>query len=177
MRALSHVYSSMSSWKLVEVNQTYELYECKGSIFLAYLVSSVTLIAIGVFLLISKRESIPSFASYLVFSISISLVLFGIFHSRSIKQSKLIFSYDSMDGIAKFANGSIEIDDALNRLAFSYEVHRGTSNYPNSELNIVVDGSRRRFLASRGENITLEKVTKKIESLGFNVTRYRHPDV
>ena len=71
----------------------------------------------------------------------------------------------------------LSFQNAIKNVSFSYEVHCGTSNYPNSELNIIVDDERKNFLSSRGENISIEKFVKEIELIGFKVSKYRHPNV
>lgn len=175
MEPLFQNYSSMHSWELLKINQIYELHRSGRGVFLGYFVFSLILVVVGVVVLVVRGDGFGVSASYVAFVAAAVFLAIGFFHSSSVKRSGPIFSYNPAEGIIEF--DSLKVRDALERLTFSYEVHRGTSNYPNSELNLILDGERRRFLSSRGENVTLEKVVKELEALGFGVVRYRHPDV
>ena len=75
------------------------------------------------------------------------------------EQGSLLIYYPSQN-IVEFTKQGRRIENAIDCLTFSYEVHCDSSNYPNSELNVVVGKDRKVFLSSRVENVSLEKVVK-----------------
>ena len=177
MEPLARRYDNLVAWKLTKLEEVYQLKPDGNSVFKGYSILSLILTLLGTSLFFFKFSDIPYWVPYLLFALAFLSLFSGWIHSRMLEAMPHMFSYYAKNDVIEFTTSLGSVENAIERLAFSYEVHCGASNYPNSELNVVLDGSRIHLLSSRGMNSTLLKVIAQLEALGFKINKYRHPDV
>ena len=177
MKPLVNSYNSSGSWILKNQGSIYELVSNYKAILYGYIFTSIALL-IGGILFYGFNSSEKAIYGLIIGIVTCFIsLLIGVSNSLEQKKQKSIFIYDSATNRAIFSKLGLTIENAAQAITFSYEIHCGTSNYPNSELNIIIDKKRQNFLSSRGENLSIEKFIKQLENIGFSVLKYRHPNV
>jgi hypothetical protein len=171
MRPLHHHYHNLGAWlSRKEGDALVWRYDVRG-MRTGGIGVAVACVTFGVGMWILLREKPLAWAFFAIGVVTAIGVagLFWFYAAQKEKSGAILEFRSSIDTVTIPPLGMV-VAAARAKVQFSYEIYRSSDHELNSELNCIIEGVRRPFLAAAGSGGPLRKLAEELETNGFAVT-------
>lgn len=169
LKAIHSSYSNLGAWKVFQDNEILSVrFNQKQIIWGSVIIALLCFIGGSVFYYLTRHDDFGVLGLIIGFGVGILVPFLFLANASSEKQKGDLLKYDLERDLLELRGGII-IENAKDRVVFSYEHYDGSNGDYDSELNKVVDGNRSGFIHHIGSRGSCENIALSLADVGFRV--------